>query len=188
MQHTLLVSSAEKSRSQLLELIQSMDQQVISCAQNSGEARRMLLEQDFTLIAINSPLSDEFGLELSVFAAEKSLAGVLLFVKAEHADAVSAQVEDSGVVVVSKPVNRQFFHQAYKLVVASHRRAMSLQQENDKLQNQIEEIRLVNRAKCILIERLSMTEAQAHRFVEKQAMDMRTTRGEIARGILKTYE
>ena len=76
----------------------------------------------------------------------------------------------------------------YKLVVASHRRMMGIQRENDKLQNQIEEIRLVNRAKCTLIERLSMTEPQAHRFVEKQAMDMRTTRAEIARGILNTYE
>ena len=78
---------------------------------------------------------------------------MLLFVKTENADAVAARVEDSGVVVVSKPVSRTYFHQAYRLVVASHRRAMGLQQEYDKLQHQIEEIRLVNRAKGILIEK-----------------------------------
>jgi response regulator NasT len=33
-----------------------------------------------------------------------------------------------------------------------------------------------------------MTEGQAHRYIEKQAMDMRTPRKEIAENILKTYE
>lgn len=188
MRCSLLVSSAEKGRGQLLELIQDTDQQMVCCAQNGGEARRMMLEQDFSLIVINTPLSDEFGHDLAVVAAEKSLAGVLLLVKAEQADEVSERVEDSGVMVVSKPVSRQYFYQAYKLVVASHRRMMGMQREKDRLQDQIEEIRLVNRAKCLLIERLNMTEPQAHRYVEKQAMDLRTTRAEIARGILNTYE
>ena len=63
-----------------------------------------------------------------------------------------------------------------------------LRQENVKLQSKIEEIRLVDRAKCALIQYLSMTEEQAHHFIEKQAMDMRTTKREIAEGILKSYE
>lgn len=65
---------------------------------------------------------------------------------------------------------------------------MGLKSENQRLQKQIEEIRLVNRAKCVLIQYLSMTEPQAHRYIEKQAMDLRTPRREIAERILKTYE
>jgi AmiR/NasT family two-component response regulator len=187
MQYTLLVSSTEKSRTQLMDLICSMDPQEVLCTQNGGEARRLLPEHDFALIVINTPLSDEFGIELSITAADRSLAGVLLLVGAENADAVAAKVEDSGVVVVSKPINRPYFHQAYKLVVASHRRAMNLQQENDKLQFQIEEIRIINRAKSALMEKLGMSEPQAHHFIEKQAMDSRTTRGQIARGIHKEF-
>ena len=44
-----------------------------------------------------------------------------------------------------------------------------------------------NRAKWLLIEQLKMTEAEAHRHIEKQAMDRCTTRREIALGIIKTY-
>ena len=33
-----------------------------------------------------------------------------------------------------------------------------------------------------------MTEAQAHRYLEKQAMDMRITKAEVAKSILSTYE
>ena len=63
-----------------------------------------------------------------------------------------------------------------------------VQKENVRLKKQIDDIRLINRAKYILMEYLSMTEAQAHRYLEKQAMDMRVTKAEIAKSILSTYE
>lgn len=65
---------------------------------------------------------------------------------------------------------------------------LSLQSENTKLHQKIQEIRLVDRAKCTLIQYLHMTEQDAHRYIEKQAMDLRMTRREIAEEILKTYE
>jgi response regulator NasT len=60
--------------------------------------------------------------------------------------------------------------------------------KNTRLESQIEEARLINRAKCILIQYLRLTEPQAHRYIEKQAMDKRTSRIDIARNILTTYE
>ncbi len=52
----------------------------------------------------------------------------------------------------------------------------------------MEETKLVNRAKCVLIQNLKLTESQAHRYIEKQAMDTRQTKKEIAQKILTTYE
>ena len=46
----------------------------------------------------------------------------------------------------------------------------------------------MDRAKCALIQYLQMSEPQAHRYLEKQAMDMRLTRAEVARSVLQTYE
>ena len=37
------------------------------------------------------------------------------------------------------------------------------------------------------MEYLHMSEQSAHKFIEKQAMDMRMSRREVAEGILKTY-
>ena len=51
----------------------------------------------------------------------------------------------------------------------------------------MEEIRMVNRAKWLLIEQLKMTEQQAHRYIEKQAMDRCITRRAVAEQILATY-
>ena len=70
----------------------------------------------------------------------------------------------------------------------SRSRILGLQNRNLQLQEKIEEIRLVDRAKCALIQYLDMTEPQAHRYLEKQAMDMRCTRREIAEAVLRTYE
>ena len=51
----------------------------------------------------------------------------------------------------------------------------------------MEEIRLVNRAKWLLISELKMDEAAAHRYIEKQAMDRCTSKSEIARGVIRMY-
>ena len=60
--------------------------------------------------------------------------------------------------------------------------------ENLQLKNKINELRIVDRAKSVLMQYLNMTEAQAHHFIVKQAMNMRMTKAQIAQNILKTYE
>ena len=52
----------------------------------------------------------------------------------------------------------------------------------------MKEIRLVNRAKWLLIDRYNMSEEEAHKYIEKTAMDNCATRGEIAENIIRTYE
>ena len=51
----------------------------------------------------------------------------------------------------------------------------------------MEEIRCVNRAKWLLIRELKMDEPDAHRYIEKQAMDRCVTKREVAEEIIKTY-
>ena len=51
-----------------------------------------------------------------------------------------------------------------------------------------DELSLINRAKLALMLYLNMSEPMAHRYIEKRAMDMRLTKKEIAKNILKTYE
>lgn len=63
-----------------------------------------------------------------------------------------------------------------------------MRRENSQLKQKIEDIRIVDRAKCILISYLNMSEQEAHRYIEKQAMDLRTTRRAVAESLLRTYE
>ena len=112
----------------------------------------------------------------------------MLLVKADLAETVAARVEEYGVLVLSKPVARALFDQALRFSRMAQNRMRSLKEENDRLEKKLTELRMVDRAKCLLIQHLGMTEEQAHRHIEKQAMDTRQTKAAVARMILSTYE
>ncbi len=185
---TLLVGSSEKSRALLQSLLATTEYSQCVSASSGAEARRMLASGDFSLVIINTPLSDEPGMELAVETAQSSLAGVILLVRAELAETIAERVETSGVMVVGKPVARPLFDQALRLSMTARNRMLFLQNQNEKLQKKIEEMRMVDRAKCALIQYLRMTEQQAHRHIEKQAMDTRQTKMQVAKDIVNTYE
>ena len=56
------------------------------------------------------------------------------------------------------------------------------------MQEKLQQVRLVSRAKCCLIAERGMSEAEAHRYIEKNAMDTRRDRAEIAQEILDSYD
>jgi response regulator NasT len=188
MNSVLIVSSTEKGKVLLKELLTLNSYKEIMMANNGGEARRILIEKEFDMCLINAPLSDEFGTELALNIVNKTMMQVMIIVKSELEEDISLNLEGYGVFVVSKPINRQVFWNALKLITASHNRMIGLKNENIQLQKKIEDIRFIDRAKYALIEYLKMTETEAHRFIEKQSMDMRITRREVAASILKTYE
>ena len=63
-----------------------------------------------------------------------------------------------------------------------------MEQKTASIEEKMEEIRIINRAKWLLIEQLKMTEKEAHRYIEKQAMDRCVTRRKIAENIISTYK
>lgn len=88
-------------------------------------------------------------------------------------------------LVLAKPFTGVQFRQAVQMAAACCRRLDYLRQENAKLRDKIAQIRLVDRAKCYLIEHKGMSEAEAHRMIEKTAMDTRRDRAEVAAEILE---
>ena len=67
-------------------------------------------------------------------------------------------------------------------------RLRAVRMRENSLQRKLDDTRLVNRAKLLLMSRLQMTEAQAHRFIEKTAMDSGMSKRDVAVGIIRTYE
>ena len=188
MDNALIVSCLDKGAVFFTELLRAASVSQITVLQSCGETRRMLLEREFDLIIINAPLRDETGEDLSRHIASGSAAQVMLVVKSEYFDAVSAACESYGVLVIAKPVNKTIFWSALWLAKSARSRIKRVETENERLKQKIEDIRVVDRAKCILISHMNMSEQDAHRYIEKQAMDMRSSKREIAERILRTYE
>lgn len=160
----------------------------VTVLHDAAAARRALAEKSYDLVLINTPLPDEFGTRLALDACESSSAGVLLLVKAEHCPDIEAQVSAHGVLTLAKPTSAQLFAQTLRLLCITRERLRGMEKKAVTLQEKMGEIRLVNRAKWLLIEELKMTEQEAHRYIEKRAMDRCVTRRAVAEQILSTYQ
>lgn len=184
----LIVSSSRSTAQSISSMLSSLAFSRVDAASSAGEARRALVDQAADIVIINCPLSDEFGTELAVEASEKNDCGVLLFVRAELFDGICRKVEQAGVLTVVKPAGRHAVLQALYLLCAAVSKIKAYKQKSETLEAKMREIRLVNRAKLLLVERLKMSEADAHRYIEKAAMDGCIKRKEIAEKIIRTYE
>jgi response regulator NasT len=187
MESALIVSCTEKNTAIVTKLLHAASIKQIEVLHSAGETRRLLLERDFDLVVVNAPLPDESGEKLSQHIASKGLSQVILIVKSEFFEAVSAICEDDGVLTISEPVDKNIFWAALKLSASMQNRLRRMQADSGRLKQKIDDVRIVNRAKWILITYMNMSEQEAHRYIEKQAMDMRVTKRAIAEGILKTY-
>ena len=188
LESVLIATHSEKGIAFFSEMLGEAFRGQIVTTRSCGETRRALLERDFDFVIINAPLPDESGHSLARHIAAKGATQVILIVKSEHFEGVSAVCEDDGVMVIARPISRHVFWAALKLAKATQSRLKRMQVENSRLKQKIEDIRIVDRAKYILISHLNMSEQEAHRYLEKQAMDLRTAKRAVAEGIIKTYE
>ena len=92
MDHILLVSSSLNVTALLADLLKAQGAVRISSASHGGEARRLLSQLEYSLVIVNTPLEDEFGYELALFAVKNSLSSVMLLVKGETANEASGKV------------------------------------------------------------------------------------------------
>lgn len=183
----LLAGSTEKSRMLLQTLLPPGTNPLRMCM-SGAETRRALGEDDWQLLVINTPLSDESGIDLAIDAASHTATSVLMLVRAELADQVQAQLENYGVFVVAKPVARPLFDQAIRYAAVLRNRLMTVCTEKAKLEKKLADVRVIDRAKCLLIQYRGLTEEQAHRAIEKQAMDTRQTRVAVAQTVIDHYD
>ncbi len=184
----LLVSASEKFTSSVKKLLPKSRYDPIDLAESVTDARRMALEHSYDFVLINTPLPDEFGTRLALDLSRDGETGIMLFVRAEHYADISGKVTEYGVLVIPKPSPPQTVTQSLLLLAATRERLRRMARKAESLEEKMEEIRLVNRAKWLLIEQLKMTEPDAHRYIEKTAMDRCVTKRTVAETIIKTYQ
>ncbi|MCH5303579.1 MAG: ANTAR domain-containing protein [Ruminococcus sp.] len=188
MKNALIISKTEASIKAVTSLLEGEGYDEVQCTLSVEDAKEKLSNNSFELIVINAPLCGENGLEFSAYCSRKTKACIILVVAKEKAIEVFDMMDSYGVLVVSKPLNRKLFKNYITYSAAFKDRLTAAEKENEKLKNELEEIKVINRAKLLLIQCLSMTEAQAHRYLEKQAMNMRTSRLNIAKQVIRTYQ
>ncbi len=121
------------------------------------------------------------GASAAVDAAERSSAAILLLTddaalprRCIRAGVMTAHPDELAAVLPS--------------LLATAERLRTLRDKTSSLQQRLDDSRIVARAKLLLISRLGMSEGDAHRYIEKTAMDSCLPRRDVAEGIIRTYE
>jgi AmiR/NasT family two-component response regulator len=188
LKNALLISHSEQSAVSLSQLLESEGYTEISVCQTSQEAKELANGEIFDLICVNAPLEKENGIELSKYFAETTRSSVVIIVPQRNADYVNDALTEHGVLVIAKPVNKHLFHHFLQFTECFKMRMFRVIEENEKLKHMVADMKIINRAKFLLITCLNMSEDQAHRYLEKQAMDLRTSKLEVAKQVIRTYE
>ena len=184
----LLVSSSEKFAASVKNLLPVSDYWPVTVAVSTQEARRILLETRYDIVVVNAPLKDEFGSKFAIDTCINSSSGVLLLVKNEQFEEINDKVMEYGVLTVAKPASVTTITQSMRSLCTMRERMRRMEEKQITVEEKIEEIRIVNHAKWLLIEKEHMTENDAQRFIEKTAMNERISKRKTAQKIIETYE
>lgn len=183
----LLVSASESFNKTAAELLPASLCQPLSAASCVSEAKRYLSDRDWDFILINAPLPDESGIRFAIDCCHSRETVVLLLVKSELHDEIHEKVAEYGVFTLPKPTSRQTITQALSWMGSARERLRKLREKSASIEERMQEIRIINRAKCLLISELTMTEPEAHHYIEKSAMDNCISKREAAENVIKIY-
>lgn len=149
-----------------------------------NEARRLATERSFNIIIADS--GDGYDTDFAINVAD-SYSTILLLVPNEHFDEISYRVEGYGILTITKPFEPFYLYNMMKIAIAVQYKVQVLSSQTTKLKVKMEEIKQVNRAKMLLMQNMKMTEQEAHRYIEKEAMDRGMKKTAISEEIIKTY-
>lgn len=183
----LVISAKENFNASLQSLLPESKYAPVQMVSSVSLAKRVLLERSFDFVFINTPLPDDFGTRFAIEISGNKGTVILLLVRNEVYEQVCDKVTEYGILTLPKPASKQMVAHTLNFMAGIRERLRKLENKSLSMEEKMKEIRLVNRAKWVLIDELKMSEADAHRYIEKQAMDRCVSRREIAEEIISTY-
>ena len=183
----LILSATDNFTSAFTDLLPETRYYPVHIVTSVSAAKRVLAEKAFDFIIINSPLPDDTGILFAIDTCTGKHSAVLLLVKSDIHAEVHDKVAEYGVFTLPKPTSKPTMLHALNWMESARERLRQFEKKSLSIEEKMAEIRLVNNAKWILISELSMSEPEAHRYIEKQAMDRCISKRTIAEEIIKTY-
>ena len=92
-----------------------------------------------------------------------------------------------GILTLTKPTSEGILLQTLRLLCVTRMKRESMREKTKDMKERLEEIRIVNTAKMLLIEHKHISEDEAHKYIEKRAMNLRKSKVKIASEIIEDY-
>ena len=181
----LLVSASETFNASLQSLFSEVGFLSAHSVSNVSAAKRECTARVYDFVIVNAPLPDDTGIRFATDMCNASGCIILLLVRGELYEQTRDKVMLHGVFTLAKPITKPAMRTALSWMAVARERMRKTDKKALTVEEKMAEIRLVNRAKWVLIEQEKMSEPEAHRFIEKQAMDNGVTKSNVAEKVIK---
>ncbi len=172
-------------RLDLVELLTGEGYDVVGEASNGEEAVTLAreLEPDLVVMDVKMPRMD--GITAASTIAEERIAPVVMLTAFSQRDLVEQAREAGAMAYVVKPFDASDVVPAIELAMARYAEIRALDDEVADLEERLASRKAVDQAKGLLQEGLGLTEAEAFRWIQKTAMDLRKSMREVAEGVIE---
>ena len=172
-------------RMDLRETLEEEGYEVVGETGRGDEAIELVraLSPDLAILDIKMPGLD--GLAAAREIAGEHRAAVLILTAFSQRDLIE-QARDAGALAyLVKPFQRSELIPAVEVALGRFREMQALFDQNSSLEDQLETRKVVDRAKGLLMTRQKMTEPEAFRWIQRTAMDRRTTMKAVAEAVIE---
>ncbi|MBO4748375.1 MAG: ANTAR domain-containing protein [Clostridiales bacterium] len=152
----------------------------------SDKGNRAAKKGDYGLLIVESSISDPAAIRACHSAVNHPTASVLFLAdettfSSEDEKKAKEKLLDMGATILVKPLKQSAFTTAIQSADMAHIRLGALKKKLD-------DEKVITRAKLLLMQTLGFTEDEAHKFIEKEAMNSGRNRSDVAYEIIRTYE
>ena len=173
--------------SDLADQLQRLHVQVVGPASTGAAAIELAKTQEPAMALLDIRMSDVDGLEAAARLMQMGIPAVILSAYSDEEYLIrSTRAGVFGYLI--KPVAEDALRTALAVAWARFNQQCELQQEVTKLKTALEDRKLVERAKGVIMDKLGLKEADAMRRLQKQARDSRRTLADMARAILESND
>ncbi|MBQ7129132.1 MAG: antitermination regulator, partial [Clostridia bacterium] len=135
----LVISASEKFNNSIAEFIPKSRFTPIIIADNVSAAKRVLVDNSFDVVIINSPLPDENGIDLAIDLCADTNTGVLLFSRADIYEIVLDKVMPYGILTISKPASSKLVLQSVNILCSVRQKLKRIEKKTVSIEEKMKE-------------------------------------------------
>ncbi|PSL04088.1 response regulator receiver and ANTAR domain protein [Haloactinopolyspora alba] len=175
-------------RLDLIEMLGEEGYEVVGEAADGASAVRLTEENrpDLVVMDVKMPVLD--GISAAARIVEQRIAPVLILTAFSQRDLVERAREAGAMAYLVKPFTKADLVPAIEMALSRHEEIAQLETEVIDLNERLETRKLVDRAKGVLQTRFGLSEPDAFRWIQKAAMDKRTSMRDVANVVLAESE
>ena len=188
MKYRVLVAEDEALiRLDLVEMLSEAGYQVVGQAADGEQALALAFElkPDLVILDVKMPVMD--GITAAEQIVTARLAPVLMLTAFSQTELIERAKDAGAMAYLVKPFSLPDLIPAIEIAVSRHQQILSLESEVLDLGERLETRKLIDRAKALLMGRMSLNEADAFRWIQKASMDRRVSMKAVAQALLSQY-